>query len=176
MGYESDMDSRLLSVPWRTRALWQEANTCLATAIRQNQPILDESQRQAQRVGRLLELVFPLMNRLCQSTCPNCTNVCCRRAWVWADFRDLLFYHLTDVTPPDYQLLESTAGHCRFASPHGCRLERIRRPFVCTWYLCPAQTHLLLEQPTDKHRLASVLHGIKEQRRQMEDAFIQAMA
>ena len=95
---------------------------------------------------------------------------------LWADFRDLLFLHLADIPLPDGQLISRSAGHCRYAGPDGCRLERIQRPFVCTWYLCPAQTRLLMEQPTDKHRLATILHRIKEQRCQMEDAFIKALA
>jgi hypothetical protein len=170
------MDVSFANVPWNTPATWREANASLSAIIQSHASALADLHNMARRTRQHLESLFPLMDNLCRETCPDCTNVCCTHAWVWADFRDLLFYHLTDVTPPDYQLLESTAGHCRFASPHGCRLERIRRPFVCTWYLCPVQTHLLFEQPTDKHRLAFVLHRIKEQRRQMEDAFIQAMA
>ena len=169
------MKCKFSSVPWNTFALWREVNMCLAHTIRQNQPALAECRRQVLQIKHLFELIFPLMDRLCKMTCPDCTNVCCQRAWVWADFRDLLFLHLAGIPLPDSQLVSRSGGHCRYADPDGCRLARIQRPYICTWYLCPAQTRLLMEQPTDKHRLTAVLHRIKEQRRQMEDAFIQAM-
>ena len=170
------MDSHLSSVPWHTLALWQEANACLADTMQQNQLVLAEPHRQAQRMHRRLEWIFPLMDRLCRKTCPDCKNICCRRAWVWADFKDLLFLHLTGIPVPDGQLLDRQGGHCRYGSPDGCRLDRIRRPFVCTWYLCPAQTRLLDHQPAEKHNLSRILEQIKNDRKRMEASYIQAVS
>jgi len=169
------MDDVLSTVPWNTPATWREANDTLSTTILAHASDLTEIHHLARRVRRHLESLFPLMDALCSETCPVCKDICCLRAWVWADFRDLLFYHLADVAPPEHQLLASTAGHCRFASPPGCRLDRIRRPFVCTWYMCPAQTRLLNRQPAEKHGLLHILEQIKSDRQRMEDSFILTM-
>jgi hypothetical protein len=169
------MDSHLSSAPWNTRALWQEANTCLAVSIRQNQPVLAEAQRYAHRIKHLLESIFPFINRLCRRTCPVCTDICCQRAWVWADFKDLLFLHLADIPVPDQQLLELRGDHCRYGSPDGCRLNRIQRPFVCTWYLCPAQTRILRKQPVEMQIIQASFRHIKGLRRQMEASFIRSV-
>lgn len=169
------MDSRLSSTPWHTRALWQEANTCLAHTMRQNHSVLAESHRQAHRIRHRLESIFPLMNRLCDRTCPDCRDICCQRAWVWADFKDLLFLHLAGIPVPDRQLLGRERDHCRYGSPDGCRLDRTQRPFVCTWYLCPAQTQCLRKEPVEMQILQEALQGIKECRQKMEMSFIRAV-
>ena len=138
-------------------------------------PALDESRRLAHRLKQQLTSTFPLMNRLCRKTCPDCMEVCCRRAWVWADFKDLLFLHLADIPLPERQLVCRQGDHCRYGSPGGCRLDRIQRPFVCTWYLCPAQTRILRKQPAEAERLLNTLQQIKIQRRRMENTFIRAV-
>ena len=168
------MDSHRSSVPWHTRALWQEANTCLAHTMRQNQSLLAEPHRQARQMQRRLESIFLLMDRLCRTTCPDCTDICCQRAWVWADFKDLLFLHLAGIPVPDRQLLDRQGNHCRYGSPGGCRLDRIQRPFVCTWYLCPAQTHILRKRPAEMKMVSDALQHIQRLRREMEASFIRA--
>lgn len=170
------MDSHLSSVPWATPALWREANSCLADAIRTHRSALAGSRRQARQTRLLLESIFPHMDVLCRQTCPDCTDICCRRAYVWADFRDLLFCHLADIPPPDRQLLDRKGGHCRYGGPGGCRLDRIRRPFVCTWYLCPAQTQRLRQAPAEMKTIQEILHQIKRLRREMEASFIRSIA
>jgi hypothetical protein len=98
--YDRPMQAPFSSIPWNTPALWCEANASLAAAVGRNRPVLAEPQRQAGRIQRLYQLTFPLMDRLCSETCPDCTDICCRRAWVWADFKDLLFFHLADIPCP----------------------------------------------------------------------------
>ncbi|MCB2148249.1 MAG: hypothetical protein KQI81_17365 [Deltaproteobacteria bacterium] len=169
------MDDHRSSVPWNTRALWREANTSLATTVRQNRPGIAESRRQARQIKRLLESTFPHMDRLCRRTCPDCTDACCQRAWVWADFKDLLFLHLAGIPAPGRQLLDPQGGHCRYEGPAGCRLERIRRPFVCTWYLCPAQTQRLRKEPAEMQVIQTSLRQIKALRQGMERSFIWAV-
>ena len=169
------MDSHLSSVPWHTLALWQEANACLADTMQQNQLVLAEPHRQAQRMQRRLEWIFPLMDRLCRKTCPDCKNICCHRAWVWADFKDLLFLHLAGIPVPGQQLLSRKGDRCRYGNPDGCRLDRIQRPFVCTWYLCPAQMQHLRQAPAEMKMVSDSLQQIKQLRQEMEKSFIWAV-
>jgi len=174
--YHPPMNAPLSAIPWNSPALWQAANASVLTLLRQNRTALGTARRSAGRLRYVLEQVFPIMENLCRQTCTACTDVCCRRAWVWIDFKDLLFLHLAGIPIPEAQLLRRQGDHCRYAGPHGCRLERIQRPFVCTWYVCPAQSHLLAKHPEGKQRLSSLLSQIKAQRRRMEDAFIRAVA
>lgn len=163
------------TIPWNTPALWKAANAGLGQSVTRNRRRLTDAFRLASRLHDHLLSIFPLMDRLCQRTCPECRDICCRHAWVWTDFRDLLFLHLAGIPAPGQQLLNQRGAHCRYASPQGCRLDRLQRPFVCTWYLCPAQTRVLHGQPAEQARLTAILQQIKADRRLMEDQFIQAL-
>jgi hypothetical protein len=169
------MSDTFSSIPWNTAALWQAANAGLGVSLDRNRAALDDARGHAQRLRHLLERTFPIMEELCRQTCPACTDVCCQRAWVWADFKDLLFFHLAGIDPPDHQLLSRKGEHCRYASPDGCRLERIQRPFVCTWYLCPAQTQRLRQAPAEMKIVSESLQHIKQLRQEMERSFIWAV-
>lgn len=170
------MHAPFSSIPWNKPALWQEANACLADAIQTHRSALAGSRRQARQTRRLLESIFPRMEVLCEQTCPDCTDICCRRAWVWADFKDLLFFHLADIPLPDQQLMSRKGDRCRYGSPDGCELDRIQRPFICTWYLCPAQTRILRKQPAEMKLISVSLQEIKGLRQKMEMSFIRALS
>jgi hypothetical protein len=162
-------------IPWGTSATWREANESLAYGLQRHRKRLAEAFCIAGRVRDRLTSIFPIMDALCAQACPGCMDICCRRAWVWADFRDLLFLHLAGIPVPEAQLISRRGGRCRYVTPAGCRLARLQRPFVCTWYVCPAQTCCLDRQPDLKRELTAVLAAIKQDRRQMEDHFIDAM-
>jgi hypothetical protein len=170
------MGDPIPSVPWNTPTLWTEANASLARSAAGNRHRLTDAYQTADRLRDLLLSIFPIMDDLCQQTCPDCTDICCQHAWVWADFRDLLFWHLAGIPVPDHQPLSRRGEHCCYTSSRGCRLERLQRPFVCTWYICPAQTRLLQGHPEQQARLSAVLQQTKDERRQMEDQFIQAVS
>ncbi|BBO83891.1 hypothetical protein DSCO28_44570 [Desulfosarcina ovata subsp. sediminis] len=169
------MDAPFSAIPWNTPSLWQDANASLAITIQRHPTTMTELCLLASRMHQRLESLFPMMDALCCRTCPTCTDSCCQRAWVWADFRDLLFYHLADITPPEQQLLGRRGERCRYGTPHGCRLDRIRRPFVCTWYVCPAQTAILRTHPAEARRLKKALQQIQQARRQLENRFVETV-
>jgi hypothetical protein len=55
----------------------------------------------------------------------------------------------------------------------GCILPRIARPFVCTWYLCPAQKEYLAHYyPKLILDFDQTLFDIKELRNKIEKEFI----
>ena len=163
------------SVPWLLHTTWEEANTSLSASLQRNWSALSDSRRYAGQLRHLLEDLFPLMEGLCHQTCPDCADICCRRAWVWVDFKDLLFMHLADIALPPQQLLRNQGDRCRYAGPAGCQLDRLQRPFICTWYLCPAQSRILDRQPSGKQHLSRTLEQIKSHRKQMEESYIQAV-
>lgn len=163
-------------IPWPDIPLWSAANASLEHSLQRHRDALGPGRELAREVRRQLTPLFPLMDRLCLATCPACTDICCLRACVWIDFNDLLFLHLADIPPPPAQLLGHRGQRCRYGTPAGCRLERIRRPFVCTWYLCPAQTGLLRQTPHQMQMVTQTLQRIKQLRREMEAAFIRVVA
>lgn len=169
------MKALFTMIPWNTPYLWCEANASLAHVLHRNHRAMVEASRLAHRLRMQMVAIFPLMDALCHTTCPTCRDACCRHACVWIDFRDLLFLHLTDLPVPESQLIGGRGEQCRFAGPRGCRLDRIRRPFICTWYLCPEQTRRLRKDPAEMRWMAKCLQQMKDLRREMEISFVRAI-
>lgn len=167
---------QMTRIPFNTPESWEEANAALTHVLGRNGDALGRVRRLARELRVQLTSLFPLMESLCARTCPVCPDPCCRRACVWIDFRDLLFLHLAEVSVPHGQLLGARGERCRFGGPDGCRLARIQRPFICIWYLCPAQTGCLRAEPKKMARATTVLQRIKGLRQEMEAAFIRAVA
>ena len=169
------METDWTDIPWNRPYLWREANASLNQVISGNEHRLGESCALAAQIRAGLDAIFPLMDQLCQATCPGCTDICCQRAWVWFDYRDLLFLHLADLGIPPGQLLHRRGQTCRYSTLKGCRLARLQRPFVCTWYVCPDQARRLAGEPGGKKQvLEQALLRIKTLRRRMESVFIRA--
>ncbi|MBU2487966.1 MAG: hypothetical protein KKA60_01110 [Proteobacteria bacterium] len=163
--------------PWGDPWSWREANRSLAYLAALRSEDLDRAFSLAARVRRNVELMGPMLDRLCAATCPWCPEPCCLSAVVWLDFTDLLFLHLANITPPPAQLRDRTPDPCRYLSPHGCLLPRLARPWVCTWYLCPTQKRRLSQWPTlEKEALLSAQDRITRSRHHLSQAFIQATA
>ena len=168
------MNAPYPTIPWHTPALWLEANATLGFLLERHTPELEAPRQLAHQMRTQLTSLFPIMDGLCHTTCPACSEVCCQHASVWIDFKDLLFFHLAAIPVPDSQLLSRRGERCRYATTDGCRLDRLQRPFVCTWYLCPAQSQCLREQHDRWHTTQTCLQQIKHFRHRMEMSFIQA--
>ncbi len=120
-----------------------------------------------------LERIFPLLDALCRDTCPRCPDPCCLHAAVYADFRDLLFFSLTNTEPLEMQLRMADGDTCRCLSSQGCMLPRLQRPWICTWYLCPAQRALLKTWSNGPQQdLLEGLERVRAGRKRMEEAFL----
>ena len=124
-----------------------------------------------------LKTLFPILDELCINTCPRCPEPCCLTAKVWFDFRDLLFLHLTRKAVPLSPPLAAVEDTCRYSGHNGCLLPRSSRPWICTWYLCPAQTAILRKR--DRHQydaLHRIVKEIKILREELEEEFIRVVA
>ncbi len=169
------VEPRIPLIPWPTPSLWSEAHTSLAHAIALHRQRLTPAVASARQIKHRLASLFPLMDQLCRATCPGCEQVCCLHACIWADFKDLLFFQLARIPSPETQTLSQRGERCRYGSPDGCRLNRLQRPFICTWYLCPAQTGQLQLKPELMQSTRQTLEEIKQLRNQMEDEFIRGI-
>ena len=91
------MDAPLSFIPWNNPPLWQEANAAVEHHLHRHRQALATSRRASGEIRNHFASIFPIMDRLCRSTCPGCTDICCHHACVWIDFKDLLFLHLAAI-------------------------------------------------------------------------------
>lgn len=175
MGYGRTMDRSYTPIPWNTPALWQEANFALCHAVERHPGRLMDARRLAIELRHEMLSIVPLMERLCSVTCALCQEVCCLQACVWMDYKDLVFLHLTGIQIPEAQPLNNRGECCRYLGPKGCRLDRIQRPFICTWYLCPSQTQCIRENPAYLKCVSNRIQQVKSRRKEMEYLFIKAI-
>lgn len=115
------------------------------------------------------------MDALADLTCTRCPEPCCLRASVYFDLTDLIYLHLNGTRVPDRQLRETAGQTCRYLTTRGCGLERSRRPWACTWYLCPTQTGRLTTEGR-RAEVETLLAEAKLCRRALERKFIAAVA
>ena len=159
--------------PWNSIASWQEANRSLDSLIQKNLPEMNRAMFLAHRVQTRLASMFSLLDDLCRITCPWCPDPCCLSAKVWIDFKDLLFLHLGGHPIPPEQLLPNFEKVCRYWSLKGCVLQRMSRPWVCTWYLCPTQqANLRHKDRCTQDEFSRLIQAVKACRTEMEAEFI----
>lgn len=164
-------------IPWQDRELWTEMELSLLTAVR-NVPAENASllSSLADTIAAKYESIDETLAALCGRSCPSCEEVCCRHATVWYDFRDVLFSYFYRQILPFGQIRKTEDGKCMHLEADGCRLTRVERPFICTWYVCPPQKRLL--DIGDKRVRAECATGLAEMqriRKRLEDSFCRCL-
>jgi hypothetical protein len=158
---------------WGQVAQWREANQTMAYLVRRHENRLQYAKTIARTLINHLRAVFLQLDSLCVKTCPWCPEPCCMVAKVWIDFKDLVFLHLAGCDIPPTQLIKDMSGRCRYLGSRGCTLDRLIRPWVCTWYICGTQTRILNDQEKQaKQVIDKAFSEIKRLRHDMEAAFI----
>lgn len=162
--------------PWGSELLWKEANWTIKYLHQRHHHALHRAKNLGKAIHGNLQQLFPLMESLCEAACPQCRACCCRRAKPYFDFRDLIYLHLQGKEIPAAQPIGSTEDHCQYHLPNGCLLPRSDRPWICTWYTCPAHRALLPEGGWDMTGLDDQLREIKKLRGELEKEFIRVVA
>lgn len=172
------VDSKAPSFPpWAAPREWRAANAAVRHLVDRYGQALDPAASAARSTAHHLVSLFPLLDTLCAETCPHCPDPCCLAATIWVDFKDLLFLHLTGQPLPLGQLTAPGRNPCAGSGPRGCALPRLSRPWVCSWYLCPAQTARLKRcSESDRALYRSSVASIKASRERMERAFVEITA
>jgi len=169
--YKIEMTNQIPA--WGTLSQWKEANQTFEYLLKRYKNSLFQVVKLALEIQNNLSSVFQIQDELCRETCTKCPDPCCLNATVWADFKDLLFIHLTKKEIPVLQLIEKSDDSCRYHSPIGCRLSRFSRPWVCTLYLCPAQKERFRALTSEvKSDYDKKVNYIKQSRKELEDLFI----
>ncbi|MCP4575390.1 MAG: hypothetical protein GY846_03775 [Deltaproteobacteria bacterium] len=166
-----------LAPPWNSPGAWHEANRSVDWLIERHHPELSGCLTLFQNVRAGMASIFPMLDELCANTCPWCPDPCCLSATVWFDFSDLLFLHLSGQQVPPCQPQPDLKITCRYCGPRGCRLPRISRPWICTWYLCDSQLACLRKKGREAQETFNrSLRIIKTGRKEMEAEFIRVVA
>lgn len=146
-----------MNIPWQDQAEWQQNLESIKDGRSTGSRDQHDLMAIAGKVRELYNSLEPLLDKLCQQSCPSCTDICCARATVWYDEKDLLFLTLAGKELPDRQIHRIKGRDCSCLGTHGCRLPRWRRPFICTWYICPAQKALHLSVGSQIRKLIEEL-------------------
>ena len=158
-----------MNIPWTDPDEFNRVLSALSFLDSRLGPKLDPVRETACRIYNSLENADSGIDRLCQVSCPECQDNCCKRATIWYDLRDLLCLHFGPARLPECQIfrINTPKGRdCSRLTPKGCGLPRTERPFVCTWYFCPAQK--LIPQYLS---VVNEIDQIKQLRSEMEDLF-----
>lgn len=158
-------------IPWQEKFQWQEMGLFLDTIERLHGHSLEPVRAFARKICSLYDSLSDPITQLCVSTCPDCKDVCCERATIWYDFKDILCLYFGLGILPVAQIKKipgQNRPRCVHLEETGCRLPRRERPFVCTWYFCPDQAKSIPHQNTF---FIDRLEKIKGLRQGMEKAF-----
>ena len=162
--------------PWKNCDLWYQAVHSLEHVTEKRWRRLWQARRVADLIENKLRGVDGALETLCDSTCKSCADICCKKATVWYDFKDLLYIHLASGSLPAAQIHKEPDFSCGKLTPVGCELPRIRRPFICTWYICPDQADFCGGQQLQAtHDIQTSILEIQTLRKQLEHEYVQAV-
>ncbi len=148
----------------------------LAMSVKSQEDRFRDARKISRGIAEKIARINTDLDVLCQSACVDCENICCSRATIWFDFKDLLYLYLSSCKFPQKQIRKNRNLSCSCLTPSGCSLKRRDRPFVCTWYICPKQNKILKDREVGhRDRILKVLQEIKKERKQLEVMFLQAV-
>ncbi len=172
-----DDDPSKSTMPWAAPHEWRAVNRAIRFHLDRYPEDFKPVVFCARKLKHHLKSIFPFVHGLCTDSCPWCPEPCCLKASVWFDFKDLLFLHFNQQPIPSAQPKANLSMPCRYLGPRGCRLPRIARPWICTWYLCPTQTAKLRNGHQAKRKLLNgATAQIKLERNLLENEFIRVIS
>lgn len=169
-------------IPWQKKSELDQIRLAFEMLEKKYPEKQQGLREKAARIVKAYEAFSEIMSPVCDLTCPHCIDVCCKRATIWYDLKDLLAVYFGTGFFPEQQIKRKRSYSdascvCSCLGEKGCRLPRAHRPFVCSWYLCPEQTSYLLENaPELKLSLEKSLNQIRSLRNQLDELFIQAVS
>lgn len=131
----------------------------------------------ASRIEAAIHWLDPIMDRYCGITCPTCEDPCCTGQKVFFNRADIITLTLLQGDCPPGQTREVNGASCRYLGPTGCRLPRVRRPYVCVWFLCDHQMSLLQDESVSFQRdFIRALQEIRQARLMLESLYEERFA
>ncbi len=174
------MAPKKLAIPWACEEDWTQIVLSLSKVISAHSALESETAKirtLSQQIVQTYADIEPILERVCLASCPTCTDVCCRRATVWYDLKDLLTIFLNTGRFPDKQIYRRADNSCCNLTPSGCGLKRSDRPFICTWYICPDQKNVIEGLPdcAEGSALFRAIDEIKIARKVLKQEYAKAI-
>ncbi len=179
-GFVKNMPNKKTLIPWESEDAWPQVVLSISKSI----SAISEEGSEIARIRMLVEQVVQdyakletILERICSKSCSSCVDVCCSKATVWYDLKDLLVIYFNRGALPDKQIYKRPGSTCCNLTPSGCRLIRSDRPFICTWYICPDQKSIIAGFPnsTEQVALYHAIDKIKTNRKDLETLYISAI-
>jgi hypothetical protein len=167
----------LSDIPWQMTEDWNQVLQSFKAVENKGKHKLTPPSGMAKEIQKNYEFLSEPMESLCACTCVNCEDICCMRATIWFDLKDLLYIYFATGKFPESQIKKITLKNqirtCGCLIQQRCILSRTQRPFVCTWYLCPTQKAYLKQYyPKRLLDFEQTLLNIKGLRNKIEDEFV----
>lgn len=165
------------NIPWYTAEEWSQVFLSIKKIDDLYEQKLVNVYKTASQIRQRFEEISGPIEKVCSHTCVYCEDICCIRATIWFDFKDLLYIYFALNKFPAFQIIKNSSGRrekaCCHFSKKGCVLSRVERPFVCTWYFCSEQKkYLVCHHQKIKQNFDHILIEIKDLRSKMEEEFI----
>ena len=167
------------TIPWESQEEWVQVEHSISKTISALSPQraeLTSIRTLARQIVQAYAELETVLEEVCLTSCPTCLDVCCSRATVWYDLKDLLLVYLNTGTLPDRQIYKLPDHSCCNLTPSGCRLQRSGRPFICTWYICPDQKDVIDRFPDSEAKCAlfRTIDRLKTARKVLEEEYVNA--
>ncbi len=153
-----------MTIPWVHGYDWEQMTQSIIKSASFHKERFGNLQILAGEITEIYKNIDNDIEKVSQATCPSCSDVCCMRATVWYDRKDLLFIYYSTGELPLEQIYRRDDGSCCHLSSHGCSLNRSSRPFICTWYICPT----LKEAMGESGKLVMKIDKMKDLRNRLE--------
>jgi hypothetical protein len=171
------MAQKKLTIPWVDEEAWAEVVFSISRAVEAMGSKADAMKIISQQIVQAYADIDTVLDMVCLMSCPACSEVCCSRATVWYDLKDLLTVYLNAGEFYDKQIYRRPDRSCCNLTPSGCRLIRAERPFICTWYICPDQKNVF-NQMLDKDQRSGFFRWIddrKKARKELEQLYVKTV-
>jgi hypothetical protein len=173
------MINKKTTIPWESEEDWAQVALSISKTISALSPQgaeLGSIMTLAQQIVQGYAELETVLEEVCSTSCPACQDVCCSRATVWYDLKDLLLVYLNTGTLPERQIYKLPGHSCCNLTPSGCRLLRSGRPFICTWYICPDQKNVIEGFPDSEAKLAlfRTIDRLKTARKELGKWYVRA--
>ncbi|CCK78933.1 hypothetical protein [Desulfobacula toluolica] len=165
------------TIPWSSNDEWSQVFIFIKKIDKLYGGKLEIVSDMAIKIQQKFEKISESIDMVCSQTCVQCKDICCLRATIWYDLKDLLYIYFARKTFPESQISKKMQKNkrksCCWFSEKGCTLSRLDRPFVCTWYFCPVQKKYLARYHHElKQTFDQALMEIKILRNKIEEDFI----
>ena len=92
------------NIPWQMDEEWNQVLLSLKAIDSKGKDRLLELFRIAKKIKNEFEIMSEPMEQLCSCTCIECEDICCARATIWFDFKDLLYIYFGTGQFPESQI------------------------------------------------------------------------